>query len=112
MDLRQRIVAAYAEGGATQEQVAERFGVGVASVVRLWARHRSGKGLEARSIPGRPARVTEAVEAELQVLLDEEPDLPRWMYAERLQERTGVSVSTSTVGRVLKKLGYTKKKKQ
>jgi len=112
MDLRKRIVAAYADGGATQEEVAARFDVGVASVGRLWARHRDGESLAPKERTGRPPRLAEAIEEDLRALLEEEPDLPRWMYAERLSDRTGVSASVATVGRVLKKLGYTKKKKR
>ena len=49
IDLRQRIIKAYEAGGVTQQQVAERFDVGIASVVRLLARKRATGGLEPKA---------------------------------------------------------------
>jgi len=112
MDLRRRIVAAYEEGGASQQEVADRFDVGVASVVRLWAKHRRGESLEAKTCPRQEVPLQNALMDDFQELLDEEPDLPQWMYAESLEARTGRSVSKATVGRMLRKLGYTLKKKR
>lgn len=113
MDLRRRIVAAYEEGGSSQEVVARRFDVGVATVVRLWAKHRRGSSLVASPIPGlAPSVVTDANAAVLAELVAEEPDLPQWLYAERLSDRLARSVSAASVGRLLRKLGYTRKKRR
>ena len=57
IDLRQRIIKAYEAGGVTQQQVAERFDVGIASVVRLLARKRATGGLEPKpNVGGRSRR--------------------------------------------------------
>jgi transposase len=113
MDLRRRIVAAYEGGGSSQEEVARRFDVGVATVVRLWAKHRRRESLAASPIPGlAPSVVTHENAAVLAELVAEEADLPQWLYAERLSERLKRPVSAASVGRLLRKLGYTRKKKR
>ena len=112
MDLRRRIVEAYAGGGVSQEEVAQRFDVGVATVVRLWAKRRDGKSLEPKGWTPRPSPVATAAALDaLRDLVADESDLAQWQYADRLRESMGIVVSRATVGRMLKKLGLTRKKR-
>lgn len=109
-DLRIRIMAAYEAGGVTQQQVADRFEVGVASVVRLTRlkREHLRPGVGG---PGTTARSIDAVGEELlRSMLKEEPDLTREELVDRLHERSTCQTSASSVGRTLERMGFTRKK--
>jgi transposase len=75
LDFRRKVVDACARGDRTQHQVAEDFGIGVASVVRFVARSRRGKlaCVRAASIPGR-RRLDAEGEQQLLALLGANPD--------------------------------------
>ena len=112
-DLRARIMGTYEAGGVTQQAVADRFNVGVASVVRLTRLKREkghlhpgvgGPGIKARSIDA-------AGEELLRSMLEEEPDLTLGELVDRLHERIGCQTSDSSVGRALARMGITKKKR-
>ena len=110
MDLRERIVAARANGEKA-EDVAERFDVGIATVERLDRRVREGKSLEPGVSTGRRPRLNDEKLAILTALVIEKPDrlIPELMA--ELEAHGGISVSSSTLSRSLTKLGLTRKKR-
>jgi transposase len=95
LDLRKKIVEAKQRGLPTTE-VAQTFGVGVSSVKRYAAAAREG----------RPLAPKKHLEADLQ----ERPAATLPERREFLRQTCGVSVSDSTVSRMLKRLGWTRKK--
>jgi transposase len=109
LDLRRKVVEACARGDRTQHQVAEDFGIGVASVVRFVARARRGKlaYLRAASIPSR-RRLDAEGEQQLLALLRANPDASGMELADDLGGM-GILVSKSTVNRILQRHGYTRK---
>jgi len=111
MDLRERIVAART-AGQEGDVVAERFGVGIATVRRLDRRVREGRSLEPGVSSGRRPRVNEEGLAILTALVIEKPDrlIPELMA--ELEAQAGIAVSSSTMSRCLAKLGLTRKKRQ
>lgn len=113
MDLRQRIVAAWEAGGSTQGEIAERYDVGVATVVRLVARQRRQGNLEpGPNRGGRPQRkVDEKGEALVRRLVSAEPDLTIAELTERYNEVMPVTISTAAMSRALIRLGLTRKKR-
>jgi transposase len=112
MDLRERIVAAYERGEGTQLELAERFCVGVASVKRLVRRKRETGELDWGISTGAPRKVDDEGLERLRQLVDEFPDLTRDEYAERLEPYVGVLVSPATMGRMLRRIGVTRKKRR
>ena len=110
VDLRVRALAAYDAGGVTQEEVAKRFNVGVASVKRWVRRRRETGGLLPGKATGRPSKLSEEHRAVLRALVVEHPDWIRDEFADELQERCGVRVSTATIGRELHRAGFSRKK--
>lgn len=112
MDLRSRVIDAYERGEGTQVELAERFGVGEASVKRWLARKRRQGNLEPSKAPGAERKVDEDGHEELRHLVEEHPDLTRDEYAELLEQRVGVLVSPATLGRMLRRLGVTRKKRR
>ncbi len=112
VDLRERVVAVFDAGDMTDEEVAELFRVGEATVHRwkrlkretgsLVPRPRRGGGMPPRVAPERYDLVREMVRAE--------PDLTVEEVAWEFHRRTGRSVSPAAMGRTLQKLGLTRKK--
>jgi transposase len=113
VDLRERVVEAYEGGEGSAPSVARRFWVSPASVYR-WRKRRRETGSVAPKTyrPGPSPRIDEACAEVLRALVDEQPDAYCWELAERLEQRTGVRVDADTVGRALRRLGLTRKKKR
>jgi transposase len=112
VDLRKRIVAAYDRGSLTRDQVAELFQVGRASVNRLVRRFRETGAVEpSPHSGGRISKVTKKGERALLAIVEERPDATLPELAELYLRATKVSVSTSTMGRALARLGFTRKKR-
>ena len=111
-DLRRRIVAAWQTKKLTTKELAEVFSVGEASVTRLKRRYRETKSV--KPLPhggGNPRRIPEDKEHLVEKLVLEHPDWTEKQYADELAEKHGIAASSVTVGRVVRKLGYSVKKR-
>lgn len=110
VDLRTRVAAAL-EGGETVRSAAKRFGVSVASAVRIGQRQRAGRGQVPGKIGGH-RRAVLAGEAGDWVLarLAEKPDLTMRALTSELAAR-GVTVAHDTVWRFVRRAGQTVKKR-
>jgi transposase len=109
LDLRKKIVAAKERGMPTSE-VARTFGVGPSTVKRYAATAREGKPLAPKRRPGSKPKLGEAARKLLEADLEERPAATLPERREFLARVAGVSVSDSTVSRVLKRMGWTRKK--
>lgn len=112
VDLRERAVRAYRNGEGTQKEVAQRFGIGEASL-RRWLRLEEETGSVAPRLDYRrgPPRKIDVVQlAALEELLGEHSDATNEELAELLAVKTGLSVSASSISRALALLGWTRKK--
>lgn len=108
LDLRVRVAAALAEG-STVRVVAKRFGISVASAVRIGQMARAGHGLAARKIGGNCAPVLQASAAVITRRLAAKADWTVRALAADLQA-DGIHVSHDTVWRFLRRQGLTIKK--
>ena len=110
IDLRARVAAALTDG-ETVRSTARRFGVSVASTVRIGQRRRAGHGQAAGKIGGhrRPVLAGEAGDW-LLARLAEKPDLTRRALTAELAAR-GVHVVHDTVWRFVRRAGLTVKKR-
>ena len=110
-DLRERVLAAVG-AGATPEAAARRFAVGRSTAYR-WATAARLEGRRPSASPrgappgGPKPRITGEVEAALLDLLREANHLTLAECRDRLAERTGVRVHPWTVGRALRRCGWT-----
>ena len=112
LDLRKRVVEAYETAYHSMAHVAAQFGVGVATVNRWVHRYRKTGLLDPLAHAGGPAPlVDEQGLSLLSVLLEEQPDAIRSEVAEQYQQERGITLSVATVGRELRRLGLTRKKK-
>ena len=106
-DLRSRVLAA-TEAGESPAAAAKRFAVGRSTAYRWVAAAREEGRREAKRMGGGPApRIAGAVEAALLGMLRQGNHLTLAQCRDRLAEATGVRVHPWTVGRALRRSGWT-----
>jgi transposase len=108
-DLRRKIVEAV-QRGMPKTDAARTFGVGISSVKRYAATYREGRSLAPKKRPGSKPKLDEDARKLLEVDLEERPAATLPERREFLQQVCGVKVSDSTVSRVLRRMGWTRKK--
>ena len=113
MDLRRRIVAAWKKQEGTWDELAARFGVGIATVNRLVARQRRTGSLEpTQQKYGADPKLDDAGVRAVEQWLKAKPDVTLPELVEMAKDRLGVTVSRATMGRVVsERLGFTRKKR-
>ncbi len=109
LDLREKIVAAVSSG-MTKAQAARTFGVGATSVKRYVKLAEEGKPLTPGKAPGKKGKLDGSAMKLLEEDLRARPTVTYEKRADLLRELLGVRVSKSTVWRMVRRLGYTRKK--
>jgi transposase len=105
------VLLACARGKPSRAKIAALFRIGESTLYRGLETWRSEGRREAKPHAGGPEpRLDAAALDELQAIVAEANDLSLAEYAERLQERAGVTASGPTVSRALQKLGLPRKK--
>jgi len=108
-DLRRRIAAAL-DSGETTRATARRFGVSVATAVRIGQKWRSGRGLQPGKMGGQRPHLLAGETADwIRLRLTEKQDLTMRALAAELAER-GVVVTHDTVWRFVRRQGLSFKK--
>jgi len=108
-DLRQKIVRALGRD-SSKSQVAHLFGVSLSSVERYAKLAREGSSLSPKKGGGRPPKVGEDATKLLEEDVKEHPAATISDRRRFLEHITGKSLSDSTVQRLLKRLGFSRKK--
>ena len=112
IDLRQRIVAAV-ERGMRRAEVARTFGVSESTIKRLVARRRdAADDLTAGRPSGRRRTLTLEQHAALWTQLEANPDATIETHTRFWNQAHGTSVSQWTMGRAIRRLGWTYKKRR
>lgn len=111
LDLRKRVVEAYGGGKLTYDEVAERFSIGRASVSRWLRRAReTGDPIPLAHAGGRVCLIRDENLKLLEKLVLAHPDWTEDEYTKAFNQQTHLSLSDSTVGRAIRRLGYGVKK--
>ena len=108
-DLRRKIVDAL-KRGTTKNEAAGLFGVSLSSVKRFARMERDGVPLAPKRPPGRPPEGSDAARRLLEVDLAERPAATAPQRRRYLEHTTGETMSDSTVRRLVKRLGHSRKK--
>jgi transposase len=107
-DLRKKILQAV-DRGMPKSEAARTFGVSRSSVKRYAAARREGKPLTPKKHPGSKPKLDDGARKLLEADLDERPALTLKDRRRILEEMVGVSVSESTLSRLLRKMGFSPK---
>src|SRR5215208_6573461 len=106
---RKKIVEAV-ERGMLKIEAARTFGVGISSVKRYVAAYREGRSLAPKKRPGSKLKLDVSARRLLEAELQERPAATLPQRREFLWRVCGVGVSDSTVSRVLRRMGFSRKK--
>ncbi len=93
-----------------KSEAARSFGVGISSVKRYVAAAREGRSLAPKKRPGSQPKLDEGARRLLEADLEERPAATLPERREFLGRVCGVSVSDSTISRMLRRLGWSRKK--
>jgi transposase len=108
-DLRRKVVEAL-ERGLNKCEAARLFGVSLSSVKRFARMAREGHPLKPGKARGRCPKIAENARKLLEADLKERPAATLPQRREFLRRVAGVSVSDSSVSRMLKRMGWSRKK--
>lgn len=112
LDLRRRIVAAV-ERGVPRAEVATLFAVSPSTVKRLLARRRNpADDLAATPPPGRRRTIPLDQHTALWSQLEAQPDMTIAQHTVLWNATYGTGLSQWTVGRAIRRLGWTRKKRR
>jgi transposase len=109
LDLRERIIKAV-KAGYKHQDIAEQFGVGIATVRRYVQRDKEGK-LAPDSPPGRPADIPSEQHGVLTKQIRKYPDATLRKQCELWLEAQGTRVSVTAMCRALQRAKLTRKKR-
>lgn len=109
LDLRKKIVEAKQRGMPTAD-VAKTFGVGASTVKRYAAAARKGSSLAPKKRPGSRPKMDEGAMRLLEQDMEERPAATLPQRREFLRRSWGLEVSDSTISRILRRLGWSRKK--
>lgn len=110
VDLRQRVLAAV-ERGMPRPEITRTFGISLGTIKRLVAKHRSGASLVPHVPPGRAATIVPHQYAALQAQLDTHPDATFAQHADLWNAAHATTLSQWTMGRAIRRAGWTRKKR-
>jgi transposase len=108
-DLRKKIVEALRRG-TTKSEAARTFGVSRSSVKRYAKLAQEGRSLAQKKRPGSKPKIGRSAGRLLEADLERRPAATLSQRREFLEKAAGIRVSESTVSRMLKRLGFSRKK--
>ncbi len=103
-------VLAAVDRGMPRKEVASVSGVSEPTIRRYLRLRRETGGVEAKPVPGPPARKGAVLEASLPAQARANPDLTLAEHCELFKEEHGIGVSTATMSRAFDRLGLPLKK--
>lgn len=108
-DLRKKITRAV-EQGMKKSEVARTFGVGFSTVKRYMAMLKESGSLVPKKRPGKRPKIDQRARRLLETDLEQRPASSLSERRKFLERVAGVRVSESTISRLLKRLGWSRKK--
>jgi transposase len=108
-DLRKKIIEALRRG-ATKSEAARSFGVSRSSVKRYAKMAEEGRSLAPKKRPGSKPKMDEHARRLLEADLEERPAATLSERREFLRRVAGLSLSESTLSRMVRRLGWSRKK--
>ncbi len=112
LDLRQKIIDTYAEGGISQRQLAKRFRVALSFIEKLLKQYRETQSISPKvRTEQTPSKLNEEQLRVLSSIVSADNDATLNELRCQLEQQTGVLIGRSTLDRMLRKLNLNLKKK-
>lgn len=111
IDMRERVLQAV-DKGYPRTEIIKLFGVSRATIKRYLKQQRETGDLNVRPIPGRPSKKFAPLQAGLVTQLQAYPDATLEMHCQMWEQEHGLRVSTTTMGRAIRRVGWTRKKRR
>jgi transposase len=111
VDLRAKVLQAV-DQGYPREEIVKLLGVSRATIKRYLKQRRETGSVTPKAIPGRPPKKLGPLQAELAAQLQAHDDLSLEEQCRLWEQSHGVRVSTSTMSRAIKRVGWTRKKRR
>src|SRR5215216_3450359 len=109
-DLRRKVVQAVHQRGMSKSQAARLFGISLSSVKRYARLANQGESLAPRKGGGRPPKADEATRKLLEEDIRRRPAATIADRRHFLESLTGKTLSVPTLRRLLKRIGFSRKK--
>jgi transposase len=109
LDLRTRVLDAI-DGGMPRAKAVQVFQVSLGSIKRWLAQRRTTGSCAPKPRPGKTTTITPAQQPTLRFQLDQFPDATLDAHAERWNADHGTTLSSWTLGRAIRRLGWSRKK--
>jgi transposase len=111
IDMRERVLQAL-DKGYPRTEIVKLFGVSRATIKRYLKRRRETGDVSVRPIPGRPSKKFAPLQSGLVAQLQAYPDVTLGKHCQIWEQEHGLRVSTTTMGRAIRRVGWTRKKKR
>ena len=111
VDLREKVLRAV-DQGYPRNEIIKLLGVSRATIKRYLKQRRETGTISVRPIPGRPSKKFAPLQAGLVAQLEAHADATLETHCQLWKEHQGVQVSTSTMSRAIRRLGWTRKKRR
>jgi transposase len=111
VDLREKVLRAV-DQGYPRSEIIKLFGVSRATIKRYLKQRREIGDVKMRSIPGRPSKKFAPLQAGLTAQLQAHPDATLQTHCQLWEQEYGMQVSTTTMGRAIRRMGWTRKKRR
>jgi transposase len=98
--------------GYPREEIVKLLGVSRATIKRYVKQRRETGTVAPKAIPGRPPKKLGLLQAELVAQLQAHDDLRLEDNCQLWEQTHGVTVSTATMSRAIKRVGWTRKKRR
>jgi transposase len=108
-DLRRKVVEAVEHRGMGKSEAARTFGVSLFSVKRYVGKARQGNSLSPRKHPGPRPKMDEKARRLLEADVENRPAVTLRERCRFVEGVAGVSVSESTLSRLLRRMGFSPK---
>ena len=109
-DLRKKVVQAIEQRGMSKSQAARLFGISLSSVKRYSRLASQGESLTPKKGGGRPPKADETVRKLLEEDISKRPAATVAQRRHFLESFAGKSLSEPTLRRILKRMGFSRKK--
>ncbi len=110
-DVREKVLRAVDQGYPRQE-IVKLLGVSRATIKRYLKQRRETGTVAPKAIPGRSPKKGGLLQGELVVQLRSHDDLRLEDHCQLWEQSHGVKVSTATMSRAIKRVGWTRKKRR